>query len=120
MLEAALSGCALVLGDIPSLRELWDGAAVFVEPDEGEALQAELRALCADRARLASLGNLALARSRSFSSVRMTAGYLAVYRELMSVYRYRPCWSMEGTNKAGQGASAPVAGPRVLMSTDPL
>ena len=97
VLEAALSGCALVLGDIPSLRELWDGAAVFIDPDEGEALQAELRVLCADRARLASLGNLALARSRSFSSVRMTAGYLAVYRELMSVYRYRPCWSMEGT-----------------------
>ena len=30
VLEAALSGCALVLGDIPSLRELWSGAAVFV------------------------------------------------------------------------------------------
>ena len=24
ILEAALSGCALVLGDLPSLRELWD------------------------------------------------------------------------------------------------
>ncbi|MGZ3457048.1 MAG: glycosyltransferase family 4 protein, partial [Archangium sp.] len=29
-LEAALAGCALVLGDIPSLREVWEGAAVFV------------------------------------------------------------------------------------------
>src|SRR5436853_1211639 len=29
ILEAGLSGCALVLGDIPSLRELWEGAAVF-------------------------------------------------------------------------------------------
>ena len=31
-LEAALQGCALVLSDIPSLRELWEGAAVFVRP----------------------------------------------------------------------------------------
>src|SRR5690606_16056187 len=29
-LEAALSGCALVLGDIPSLREVWGNAACFV------------------------------------------------------------------------------------------
>ena len=33
VLEAALSGCALVLGDIPTLRELWEGAAAFVAPD---------------------------------------------------------------------------------------
>jgi len=92
VLEAALSGCALVLGDIPSLRELWDGAALFVDPEEGAALQAELRALCADRARLANLGALALARSRSFSSARMTAGYLDAYGELMAGSRYQPCW----------------------------
>ena len=30
VLEAAASGCALVLGDIPSLRENWADAAVFV------------------------------------------------------------------------------------------
>ena len=34
ILEAALSGCALVLGDLPSLRELWTGAAMFVPPDD--------------------------------------------------------------------------------------
>ena len=33
-LEAALSGCALVLGDIPSLREVWGDAALFVAPDD--------------------------------------------------------------------------------------
>src|SRR5690606_8377688 len=31
-LEAALSGCALVLGDIPSLREVWGPAATYVDP----------------------------------------------------------------------------------------
>ena len=33
-LEAALCGCALVLGDIPSLREVWGDAALFVAPDD--------------------------------------------------------------------------------------
>ena len=82
VLEAALSNCALVLGDIPSLRELWDGAAVFVDPESPDDLQEELCALCADRPRLASLGEKALARSRSFTASRMVAGYLALYREL--------------------------------------
>ena len=45
MLEAALSGCALVLGDIPSLREIWDGAAVFVAPDDHDALRAAIQRL---------------------------------------------------------------------------
>ena len=39
-LEAALSGCALVLGDIPSLREVWGDAALFVAPDDTDALAA--------------------------------------------------------------------------------
>src|SRR5690606_14640847 len=37
-LEAALGGCALVLGDIPTLREVWGRAAVFVPPDDHAAL----------------------------------------------------------------------------------
>ena len=32
VLEAAQAGCPLVLSDIPSFRELWDGAATFVPP----------------------------------------------------------------------------------------
>jgi len=41
ILEAALSGCALVLGDIPSLRELWNESALFVDPaDPGELTRA--------------------------------------------------------------------------------
>ena len=82
VLEAALSGCALVLGDIPSLRELWDGAAIFVDPESGDDLQDELCALCADRPLLLSLGERALVRSRSFSASKMIEGYLALYREL--------------------------------------
>ena len=33
-LQAALHGCALVLSDIGSFRELWDGCAEFVPPGD--------------------------------------------------------------------------------------
>lgn len=82
VLEAALSGCALVLGDIPSLRELWDGAAVFVDPDSPDQLQEELCRLCADRKQQESLGDKALAQSRKFTAAKMVAGYLSLYRQL--------------------------------------
>jgi glycogen synthase len=82
VLEAALSGCALVLGDIPSLRELWEDVAVFVDPDDDEALARELRSLCADSQRVADLGERALLRSRSYNISKMVAGYLSAYREL--------------------------------------
>ncbi|HVT07012.1 MAG TPA: glycosyltransferase family 4 protein, partial [Polyangia bacterium] len=42
VLEAAQHGCALVLGDIDSLRENWDGAALFVDPGDAGALAAVL------------------------------------------------------------------------------
>jgi len=44
VLEAARAGMRLVLSDIPSFRELWDGAAIFVR-DEAELLPALRRAL---------------------------------------------------------------------------
>lgn len=40
--EAAAAGCPLVLGDIDSLRELWDGEAAFVAPGDAGALAAAL------------------------------------------------------------------------------
>ncbi|HWC00127.1 MAG TPA: glycosyltransferase family 4 protein, partial [Bryobacteraceae bacterium] len=45
VLEAAITGCGLVLGDIPTLRELWEPAALFVPPDEPETLRHALREL---------------------------------------------------------------------------
>lgn len=47
-LEAGLAGCALVLGDIPSLREVWGNAAIFVPPDDAGALRAALQTLIID------------------------------------------------------------------------
>jgi glycosyltransferase involved in cell wall biosynthesis len=82
-LEAALAGCALVLGDIPSLRELWDGAALFVPPDDPTALEAALRALIADPTRRLDLAQQARRRALDLTPQHMAVGYLAIYRRLL-------------------------------------
>ena len=82
VLEAALSGCALVLGDIPSLREIWGPAAMYVAPDDHEALHAALQGLIEDPAERTRLAQAALARARDFSPARKCDGYLAAYARL--------------------------------------
>jgi glycogen(starch) synthase len=81
-LEAALSGCALVLGDIPSLRELWHDAAVFVAPTDRFALRHALNAVIEHdkwREELAARANL---RAQFFTARRMVAAYRDLYRSL--------------------------------------
>jgi glycosyltransferase involved in cell wall biosynthesis len=81
VLEAALSGCALVLGDIDSLRELWGEAAEFVPPDDDGALRAAIWRLIDSPARRAELAERATVRARRYTPERMARGYLAAYRE---------------------------------------
>ena len=83
VLEAALSGCALVLGDIPSLRENWEGAARFVPPDDHEALSAGLREIIGNMEFRDSLAAAALKRAASFSVDCMASSYLSVYAQLV-------------------------------------
>lgn len=83
ILEAAMSRCALVLGDIPSLRELWDGAAVFVQPDDTEGLKAALQELCTDHFHRERMAGEAQERSLSFSLEKMSAQYMDVYFSLL-------------------------------------
>jgi len=80
-LEAGLAGCALVLGDIESLREVWADAAVFVE--EG-SLEYELRRLIADPALRLELGERARRRALEYSPDRMGLAYIELYEQLLS------------------------------------
>lgn len=81
VLEAALSGCALVLGDISSLRENWHGQALFVDPDDDERLHAALADLVTDAPRRALLGERARRRARAFLPETMAAAYVEAYQE---------------------------------------
>lgn len=82
VLEAAQCGCALVLGDIPSLRELWEGAAVFVPPDSPRDLRNALTGLINSKDERARLSASALSRALNYSLERMRDGYLEVYRNI--------------------------------------
>jgi len=84
VLEAALSGCALVLGDIPSLREVWGDAALYVAPDDHEALRWALGALMKQPEERAAFGTRARARAERHAPERMARRYLDVYAELCS------------------------------------
>jgi glycosyltransferase involved in cell wall biosynthesis len=82
VLEAAQAGCALVLSDIATFRELWDGAALFVEPRDAGGFAAACERLVADPAESARLGALASRRARRFTVEAMRDAVLEVYAHL--------------------------------------
>jgi glycogen synthase len=90
-LEAALSGCALVLGDIESLREIWSDAAVFVQPTDSNALKHELLTLINDPQRRNEMSQRARERALEFTSARMAEDYVAAYEELLEQEEFARC-----------------------------
>ena len=84
ILEAALSGCALVLGDIDSLREVWTEGALFVPPNDTRVLTRTLLALIDDPVRRQLLAAAARRRALTFSAERMADRYLELYRSLVT------------------------------------
>ncbi|HEX3952823.1 MAG TPA: glycosyltransferase family 4 protein [Stellaceae bacterium] len=84
ILEAAAAGCTLVLGDIPSLRESWYGAAVFVPPHNVASWRATLARLIADRDEREELASAARRRARDFTAERTAAAYRALYQDLLA------------------------------------
>jgi glycogen(starch) synthase len=84
VLEAAHSGCALVLGDIPSLREVWGDAALFVSPDDAAGLRTALTTLTADPDFRAAMSAAALIRGLRFEASGMSEQYLQAYAEAIA------------------------------------
>ena len=79
ILEAALCGCALVLGDIESLRETWGGAAVFAPSGDPAALRSALQRLIERPGDRAQLGAAARERALQFHPERMAHAVLQAY-----------------------------------------
>lgn len=90
ILEAAGAGCALVLSDLTSLRENWDGAAEFVHPHDPAAWRDALNGLAGDEARRGRLASVALRRAQQFSVSRMVERYLELYGSLRKRSARRP------------------------------
>ena len=93
VLEAALAGCALVLGDVPSLREHWDDVAVFVAPDDPALLRLALRSLMHDARLRHTLGMQARRRALQYSARRMARAYLRVYETALERREATACAS---------------------------
>ncbi len=83
-LEAARHGCALLLNDIPSLREVWGDAAAYFARDDAVALGRELQQLAAQPSRRQRLARAAARRARErYGRELMVRRYLAAYARVM-------------------------------------
>jgi spore maturation protein CgeB len=82
-LEAAGAGAALVLADIDTLRELWDGAALFFDPRDPAALAAAVNRLSGDRLELERQQKAARERAASYSARQFAAAYASLYGKLV-------------------------------------
>ncbi|HKU38041.1 MAG TPA: glycosyltransferase family 4 protein [Polyangiales bacterium] len=91
VLEGAASGCALVLGRIPSLLENWHDAALFVDPDDTAELSRTLTRLIRDRALREHWGARARQRAARLGAARMAGAYARTYAELCAA---RPAGSL--------------------------
>jgi len=83
-LEAALSGCALVANDIPSLREIWGEAALYFRKDDSRSLAEALTQLHGDAKLCSEYAERAYAHACSkYTASRMVDEYLQAYNTLL-------------------------------------
>jgi glycosyltransferase involved in cell wall biosynthesis len=87
VLEAAAAGCALILSDIPTFRELWDGVALFLPPRDERAFTDAISALVGDDFERAVMGRAAKERAARFTPDAMAAQMASIYRSLLPAVR---------------------------------
>lgn len=90
VLEAAQAGCALVLSDIPTFRELWADAAIFVPPRDEAAIAAALGQVLRDRGLRDHLGETARRRAARYTIAAMADRMAGLYRGLAATAARRP------------------------------
>jgi glycogen(starch) synthase len=84
VLEAAQAGCALLLADIATFRELWGCAAVFFDPSDPRDLARRLQALDASEETRTDLAQAARQRAQRFSAAAMADQTAALYNRLLA------------------------------------
>lgn len=81
-LEAAHSGCALVLSDIATHRELWDSAAIFVPARDDAAFASAIQRLLDDPDQRDELGQRARASAQLYTPEAMARGMADIYARI--------------------------------------
>lgn len=84
VLEAAGARCPLVLSDIATFRELWDGAAIFVGAHDAAGFAAAIESCLRDPDKRDALGEAAHERAQRFTPDHMASGMAAHYRDLLA------------------------------------
>jgi glycogen(starch) synthase len=85
ILEAALSRCALILNDIPALREIWGPAAVYFRTNDADSLSEAVRIMNSDVQLRRDFANRAFNRAREcYNAHRMAGNYAQLYRNLVT------------------------------------
>jgi glycosyltransferase involved in cell wall biosynthesis len=87
VLEAAYSGCALVLGRIDSLQELWQKNALYCDPRNPQELKTTLNEVMTDDALRKRFADAALKRSSEFKLSAMAGAYYSLYSTLTGIPR---------------------------------
>jgi glycosyltransferase involved in cell wall biosynthesis len=87
VLEAASAGCALILSDIPTFRELWDEVAIFVDPRDENGFTRAIAGLVGDDFERAVLGRAAKERAARYTPEAMAAQMASLYRSLLPAVR---------------------------------
>ncbi|MCX2838798.1 glycosyltransferase family 4 protein [Salinimicrobium sp. MT39] len=83
ILEAAGNGCALVLSNLDTLQELWDGSALFFDPENEEEAEKTIVRLLESPEFLEQLSAKARERAKQYSAEKMGAAYNDLYREIL-------------------------------------
>ena len=87
-LEAALSGCCLVMNDNPVFHELWDDACLFFRKDDPKDLSRAIAELRASQDLRREYSDRAFRRAfQRFTRSRMVAHYQELYQDISAASR---------------------------------
>lgn len=82
ILEAAGNGCALVLSNLSTLRELWEGSAAFFDPENEIGAERIISELLNNPNSLGDLQERAVERSKNYTAEKMGASYFKLYEQV--------------------------------------
>ena len=83
ILEAAGNGCALVLSEIETLKEIWQEAALFFDPEDQDEAEKTVLRLLENANFLKELSEKAKTRAADFTTEKMGAAYHELYKEIV-------------------------------------
>jgi glycosyltransferase involved in cell wall biosynthesis len=84
ILEAAMSGCALVVGKTESQAEIWGNAAKYTDPNNADELRDTINSLIDDEFCRNIMACRAVKRSHGYTADQMAQDYTHIYRQLVN------------------------------------